>query len=140
MQTGRHIPLGQNLAHRIGLRRHGAQPLDDASDAGFVQHEPVHHGLGQALVFAKHQVFGIGGNDVVAVLPDGIGGPDQGGVPGLPLAFLTQPGQGVNYHRGTWHGVLTPLSGPGLFAVVDRIGPGANLEEHFFDTPYQVVD
>lgn len=65
--------------------------------------------------------------------------PDQGGVPGLPQAFLTQPGQGVNYHRGTWHGVLTPLSGPGLFAVVDRIGPGANLEEHYFDMPYQVV-
>lgn len=65
--------------------------------------------------------------------------PDQGGVPGLPQAFLTQPGQGVNYHRGTWHGVLTPLSGPGLFAVVDRIGPGANLEEHYFETPYQVV-
>jgi ureidoglycolate lyase len=35
--------------------------------------------------------------------------------------------------------VLTPLSAPGLFAVVDRIGPGANLQEHWFDTPYTVV-
>lgn len=65
--------------------------------------------------------------------------PDEGGVPGQPLAFVTQPGQGVNYHRGTWHGVLTPLHAPGLFAVVDRIGSGANLEEHWFDTPYEVV-
>ncbi|MEO0693384.1 MAG: Ureidoglycolate hydrolase, partial [Pseudomonadota bacterium] len=24
-------------------------------------------------------------------------------------------------------------------AVVDRIGPGANLEEHWFDTPFEVV-
>ncbi|WP_170337816.1 ureidoglycolate lyase [Ruegeria arenilitoris] len=66
--------------------------------------------------------------------------PDEDGVPGRPLAFVTQPGQAVNYHRGTWHGVLTPLHAPGLFAVVDRIGSGANLEEHWFDTPYEVVE
>lgn len=65
--------------------------------------------------------------------------PDADGVPGAPLAFVTSPGQAVNYHRGTWHGVLTPLRAPGLFAVVDRIGPGANLEEHWFDTPFEVV-
>lgn len=65
--------------------------------------------------------------------------PDQDGAPGKPLAFLTQPGQGVNYHRGTWHGVLTPLSGSGLFAVVDRIGDGPNLEEHRFATPWTVL-
>ncbi|MBB97525.1 MAG: ureidoglycolate lyase [Rhodobacteraceae bacterium] len=65
--------------------------------------------------------------------------PDDGGRPGAPRAFLTAPGQGVNYHRGTWHGVLTPLHGPGTFAVVDRIGPGDNLEEHWFDTPFRVV-
>jgi ureidoglycolate lyase len=64
--------------------------------------------------------------------------PDAGGRPGTPVAFLTAPGMGVNYHRNVWHGVLVPLSGPGLFAVVDRIGPGANLEEHWFDAPYIV--
>ncbi len=64
--------------------------------------------------------------------------PDEGGRPGRPQAFLTAPGQGVNYARGTWHGVLTPLAQPGLFAVVDRIGPGANLEEHWFDTPWVI--
>lgn len=64
--------------------------------------------------------------------------PDDDGVPGTPRAFITAPGQAINFHRGTWHGVLTPLSEPGLFAVVDRIGTGANLEEHWFDTPYSV--
>ncbi len=59
--------------------------------------------------------------------------PDIDSRPGRPLAFLTGPGQGVNYHRNTWHGVLTPLSEPGLFAVVDRIGEGPNLEEHWFE-------
>lgn len=64
--------------------------------------------------------------------------PDEQGTPGRPSAFLTHSGQAINFHRGTWHGVLTPLSEPGLFAVVDRIGSGANLEEHWFDTPYSV--
>lgn len=64
--------------------------------------------------------------------------PDAGGKPGLPQAFLTAAGQGVNYHKGTWHGVLTPLHAPGLFAVVDRIGGGPNLEEHHFDTPFTI--
>jgi len=64
--------------------------------------------------------------------------PDEGGKPGRPLAFLTQVGQGVNYNRGTWHGVLTPLHEPALFAVIDRIGDGDNLEEHWFDTPFVI--
>ncbi|WP_386679293.1 ureidoglycolate lyase [Loktanella sp. R86503] len=55
--------------------------------------------------------------------------PDQNGTPGRPQAFITEPGQAINLHRGTWHGVLTPLHAPGLFAVVDRIGGGANLQE-----------
>ncbi|MBM9595247.1 ureidoglycolate lyase [Roseitranquillus sediminis] len=64
--------------------------------------------------------------------------PDEDGTPGLPRAFLTAPGQGVNILRNVWHGVLTPLHAPGLFAVVDYIGPGANLEEHVFPTPFLV--
>ena len=67
-----------------------------------------------------------------------IAAPDDGGIPGRPRAFLTAPGQGINFHRGTWHGVLTPLAAPGLFAVVDRIGPGANLEEHTLAEPWVV--
>jgi ureidoglycolate lyase len=65
--------------------------------------------------------------------------PDVDGRPGQPLAFETAPGQAINFHRGTWHGVLTPLQAPGLFAVVDRIGAGDNLQEHWFETAY-VVD
>ncbi|GAA4229060.1 ureidoglycolate lyase [Sagittula marina] len=64
--------------------------------------------------------------------------PDAGGRPGAPLAFRTAPGQGVNYHRNVWHGVLAPLSGSGLFAVIDRIGEGDNLQEHWFDQPYML--
>lgn len=65
--------------------------------------------------------------------------PDQNGRPGTPHAFVTAPGQGVNYHRGTWHGVLTPLGGSGRFAVVDRIGNTANLQEHWLSEPVQIA-
>lgn len=65
--------------------------------------------------------------------------PDSGGRPGPVRAFLAAPGQGVNLLRNTWHGVLTPLGPTGLFAVIDRIGEGANLEEHWFDTGPEIV-
>ncbi|MHA6263595.1 ureidoglycolate lyase [Arenibacterium sp. CAU 1754] len=65
--------------------------------------------------------------------------PDEGGKPGTPRAFETQAGQVVNFHLGTWHGVLTPLHEPGLFAVIDRIGAGDNLEEHWFNPPF-IID
>ncbi|WP_171241077.1 ureidoglycolate lyase [Ruegeria sp. HKCCA5491] len=81
----------------------------------------------QAFIPMTHQPFLV----IVAL--------DENGKPGEPVAFITTPGQAVNYHRGTWHGVLTPLHGPGLFAVVDRIGTGTNLEEFWFDTLYEVV-
>ena len=64
--------------------------------------------------------------------------PDENGTPGTPRAFLTAPGQGINLHRGTWHGVLTPLQAPGLFAVVDRIGTTPNIQEHWFPLPWRV--
>lgn len=65
--------------------------------------------------------------------------PDDDGRPGQPVAFLTEPNMGVNYHANIWHGVLTPLSAPGRFAVIDRIGPGANLEEYWFDEAYMIT-
>jgi ureidoglycolate lyase len=61
-------------------------------------------------------------------------GPDA-----TPQVFLTNGAQGINLHRGTWHGVLAPLQAPGLFAVVDRIGTTPNLEEHRYGQPWTVL-
>ncbi|MGA0541208.1 ureidoglycolate lyase [Neotabrizicola sp. VNH66] len=57
----------------------------------------------------------------------------------IPRAFITNGAQGINLARGTWHGVLTPLHAPGIFAVVDRIGATPNLEEHRFPQPFRVT-
>jgi len=58
--------------------------------------------------------------------------------PGEPHAFLTAPGQGVNYPRNRWHAVLTPIGAPQDFLVVDRAGDGGNLEEFHFAEPYEI--
>ena len=79
----------------------------------------------QAFVPMSHQPFLV----VVAE--------DQKGTPQNIRAFLTEAGQAINIHRGVWHGVLTPLYDPGLFAVIDRIGEGPNLEEYWL--PDEVI-
>ena len=53
----------------------------------------------------------------------------EDGRPGTPLAFLVPAGVGVNLRAGVWHGVLSPLDRPEDFLVIDRDGPGDNLEE-----------
>jgi len=69
---------------------------------------------------------------LVVVCPDGPQGP------GRPQAFLTAPGQGVNYHRNVWHAVLTPIGERQDFLVVDLSGDGNNLEEFVFEDPYEI--
>lgn len=64
---------------------------------------------------------------------------DAGGAPGEVRAFIARAGQGVNLRRNVWHGVLCPLDGTGLYAVIDRIGEGNNLEEHWLETPVMVT-
>jgi ureidoglycolate lyase len=69
---------------------------------------------------------------VVVACPNGPDGP------GEPAAFLTAPGQGVNYPRGLWHGVLTPIGEAQDFVVVDRGGDGSNVEEFHSSHPYEI--
>jgi ureidoglycolate lyase len=51
-------------------------------------------------------------------------------------AFLATGQQGVNYARGVWHHPLLVLGDHERFLVVDRAGPGRNLEEATLDAPH----
>ena len=66
--------------------------------------------------------------------------PDEGGRPGRPQVFLARPDQGVNYRRNVWHHPLMAIGAVSDFLVVDRDGPGNNLEEHVFATPYRILE
>ena len=60
---------------------------------------------------------------LVAVAPAGDFDPSQ------LTVFRAAAGQGVNYAKGTWHHFLLPLEAESDFLVIDREGPGENLDE-----------
>ena len=55
--------------------------------------------------------------------------PGPGLAPESIRAFVSDPGQGVNYAPGVWHHPLLALQQISDFLVVDRGGPGENLIE-----------
>jgi ureidoglycolate lyase len=60
---------------------------------------------------------------LVAAAPAGVFDPAK------LTVFRAGPGQGVNYAKGTWHHFLLPLEAESDFLVIDREGPGENLDE-----------
>jgi ureidoglycolate lyase len=86
---------------------------------------PLEIGLLERHPFGSQAFIPLGNARMLVVVA-----PDFGGVPGPAQAFLARPGQGVQYHVNVWHGVLAPLEGPAEFLIVDRVGPGDNLEEY----------
>lgn len=68
---------------------------------------------------------------------------DDGGKPGVPLAFVVEPDahglRGVNYAANVWHHPLIALGETGDFLVIDRDGPGENLQECSYPSPFLVA-
>jgi len=64
-----------------------------------------------------------GGHYLVAVAPAGAFDP------GAVRLFRAEGHQGVHYHKGVWHHFLLALDAESYFLVVDRAGPGDNLDE-----------
>ena len=48
-------------------------------------------------------------------------------------AFSASGRQGINYARNTWHHPLLVLDTASRFLIIDRQGPGTNLEEIWLD-------
>ena len=62
------------------------------------------------------------------------------GRPGMPHVFMATGRQGVNYRANIWHHPLMALGKISDFLVVDRSGPGNNLEEYFYPEPFIVPE
>ncbi len=108
---------------RAGISVFDATPRSLPLDLAMVERHP----LGSQAFVPMHA------NPYLVVVAE-----DADGAPATPFAFIAGAGQAVNYRRGVWHGVLCPLDVPGLFAVVDRIGEGDNLDEHWFDECWRI--
>ena len=65
---------------------------------------------------------------------------DDGGKPGVPRVFSATAQQGVNYPANVWHHPLMSLHEVSDFLVVDRAGPGNNLEEYFYPEAYVIQE
>jgi ureidoglycolate lyase len=55
-----------------------------------------------------------------------------------PICFAASGDQGVQYGTGVWHHPLLILDPEQHFVVVDRAGPGANLEEAMIEPTLEV--
>lgn len=66
--------------------------------------------------------------DWLVVVAEGAKTPDLGTL----RCFLASGVQGVNYRANVWHHPVLPLAMEQDFLVVDRAGPGNNLEESWF--------
>ena len=59
--------------------------------------------------------------------------------PGALRVFRATGRQGVNYARNVWHHPLLVLEADSDFLVVDRGGPGEDLEEFWFTEDQEIV-
>ncbi|MBX9591397.1 MAG: ureidoglycolate lyase [Hyphomonadaceae bacterium] len=135
MEGAEHIGINQGFAERVnGLAR-----IDVAAEGGSVnvslftaraRPRPVavelmeRHPLGTQLFFPLQAAAWL-----VLVCDD----PRQ---PQSYRAFRATGRQGVNYGRNVWHHPLLVESDGERFIVVDRAGPGSNLEEVWLDEPH----
>lgn len=65
---------------------------------------------------------------------------DEAGRPGAPRVFRASPSQGINYRANIWHHPLMALEEISDFLVVDRSGPGNNLEEYFYPEAFIIAE
>ncbi|WP_180898507.1 ureidoglycolate lyase [Martelella soudanensis] len=65
---------------------------------------------------------------------------DDNGAPSAPRVFFAESGQGVNYDANVWHHPLMTLGEASDFLVVDRAGPGDNLEEYRYREPFIIEE
>lgn len=49
-------------------------------------------------------------------------------------AFLVPANIGINYRKGVWHLPIVALDEPMDFVAIDRIGPGKNCDEVYFES------
>jgi len=108
---------------KVGISIFAGQPYDLPLDLAMVERHPL----------GSQAFYPLGDRNWLVIVCM-----DDNGSPVDPQVFLAGPDQGINLNRGVWHGVLTPLEMASDFLVVDRVGEGENLEEHYFSTPYRV--
>lgn len=95
-----------------------ARPRDLPMPIGMIERHPL----------SSQMFVGLGGRPFLVVVAQ----PGRPPAAGDLHAFVTNGRQGVNYARGTWHHPLIAFGAAGDFLVIDRSGPGRNVDEVSF--------
>ncbi len=126
--------LTRTINEGYALRRHGLAHVDVASGGGrpilsifeatrrpfpLVIDMLERHPLG------SQAFYPLSPDDWLVVVAEGVDAPD----PATLRCFGASGRQGVNYARNVWHFPVLALAPRQDFLVVDRDGPGGNLEE-----------
>ena len=99
---------------------------------------PFHVRMLERHPLGSQAFYPLSGHDWLVVVGLGIDKPD----PAAIRCFRATGHQGVSYARNTWHHPVLILEAVQDFLVLDRDGPGNNLEEHWFKPPAEqrVID
>ncbi|TDH38602.1 ureidoglycolate lyase [Pseudohoeflea suaedae] len=92
---------------------------------------PYRVGMMERHPLGSQAFFPVTGGDWIAVVAG-----DESGRPGAPRAFVVPGNVGLQYGRNVWHHPLIAVGRVSDFLVVDREGPGNNLEEADYPAPY----
>lgn len=123
-----HYPINQGYAERF----HDLARVDCLSYGGEVvvslfrgqpRPLPIAIQLMERHPLGSQAFYPLQNRDWLVVVTDNVR--DTGGF----RAFRASGKQGVNYHRNIWHHPLLVLDANAEFLIIDRKGPGLNLEE-----------
>jgi ureidoglycolate lyase len=130
IENAQHYPINQGYAERF----HDLARIDALAENGeaiiSIFHGkprplPIEIGFLERHPLGSQAFYPLQDRDWLIVVADG------GSVPSADTlhAFRATGRQGVNYARNTWHYPLLVLEREGDFLIIDRKGPGNNLEE-----------
>ena len=130
-----HFPINQGTT----IRFHALATADPGPDGhailsifrGTRRPDPIRLTMLERHPLASQAFFPLSSHDWLAVVAKE---PHADGL----RCFRATGDQGVNYARGVWHHPLLVLQPEQDFLVVDRDGPGENLEERDLDHPVEL--
>jgi len=133
IEGARHYPINEGTTTRfhdlaeVDVEAQGGKPLISIFRAT-ARPCPIRLWLMERHPLASQAFYPLSDHDWLVVVASG----DDPLARDNLICFTASGRQGVNYRRGVWHHPLLVLEPTHDFLIVDRGGPGENLEEHQF--------
>ncbi|MGE0004973.1 MAG: ureidoglycolate lyase [Parvibaculaceae bacterium] len=136
MAGAHHYPINQGYAERF----HDLARIDTDADGGEAivslfrgkpRPRPIEIGFVERHPLGSQAFYPLQDRDWLIV----VAAPDRAPAIASLRAFRATGRQGINYARNVWHYPLLVLDRESDFLIIDRKGPGNNLEEAYLPEP-----